>query len=683
MKNIKEKVLGCLTGAVMGTELSRISSPKLRGTPGAKIPQALEAKIDWDAVYKENEYQVWGSSLSPLIQIMASAYIKKRGRVVPEEFAEALKNDETLADRKAFIFLDLYSAIERLREGMIPRLNGVGACPDGNISAAMPLVGIYHAGDPERAYIDGIELASVVQRAPATCWAALTAAAVAAAFEDGCDAPGLVKKITEMAHRYCKDVYYEINKLVRDAQGFDEEGFFAFYATTDNSWFREYRAQNPIAHALLLLSRYGAEAQKGEEEQKKAAEKMLRLMNMRAHAETYNPVLGAILGALYGVGGLGITPPGSVVKSVESMSEMAGVLEEKQKAERIMIREIEKVSGGRREDGSSLLYDKILGCILAGAIGNAMGSPLEGMMYYDIDAKYPNGVTTILEPWRLESEDDNQVAMMMYQAYISREGLPATARDYGEKWKELMDRDMYFYCLRNTYDLLNMGMEPRICGQWSLVTGSSVMCVEPAGVYNLADEKNAYIDGEALSYMNQRGLDVTSASILAAAVARAMQKDATAEAVVQAAINAAPRGKMITFDRRSIDTPYDYISRCAEIAGRYGDVFAVRKPLYENCLYYHMIDSLELLGFALAMLLVSKGDVRSAAVGGANIGRDADTISGRAAMLAGTISGYCNIPAEWVELVNKNSLEKIKSAARKMEELIVNKKLPALKARYE
>jgi ADP-ribosylglycohydrolase len=96
-----------------------------------------------------------------------------------------------------------------------------------------------------------------------------------------------------------------------------------------------------------------------------------------------------------------------------------------------------------------------------------------------------------------------------------------------------------------------------------------------------------------------------------------------------------------------------------------------------------MIDSLELLGFALAMLLVSKGDVKLAAIGGANIGRDADTISGRAAMLAGTISGYSNIPPEWVELVNKNSLDRIKTAARKMEELIIYKKLPMLKARNE
>jgi ADP-ribosylglycohydrolase len=95
-----------------------------------------------------------------------------------------------------------------------------------------------------------------------------------------------------------------------------------------------------------------------------------------------------------------------------------------------------------------------------------------------------------------------------------------------------------------------------------------------------------------------------------------------------------------------------------------------------------MIDPLELLGFSFAMLLISKGDVRTAAIGGTNIGRDSDTIAGRGAMLAGAISGYQNIPVEWVEMVSKNSLDKIKTNAKKIADLIEHKKLPAMKKRY-
>jgi ADP-ribosylglycohydrolase len=600
---------------------------------------------------------------------MATAYIKKQGRIMPEDFALEFAADESLANSKAAWFMDLYSAIERLRMGMDPRINGIGACPAGNICAAMAAVGVFHAKDPEYAYIDGIELASVVQRKPATQWAALAAAAVAEAMNEDCNAEKIVKTITEMAFKYCKDVYYEIIKAIRETQGWDDASFYRYFAHTNS--LRDYRGQNPIATAMLLLHRYGNEPKK-----------MLRLACMKSAPEIYASVLGAIAGALYGKEKLTaeLNPSERINQLVSPMLPLIDAAKNKLQSEKLVICETEKLVSEICPDGSSLLYNKILGCILAGAIGNAMGSPMEAKLYPEIDALYPNGVTTILEPWRLESEDDNQVAMMLYEAYISRNGLPATAYDYGEKWKELIDKDKYFYCLRNTYELLNMGMDARTCGHWNLVTGSSVMCMEPVGVYHAGDVKNAYIDGTAMSFLNQRGLDVTAAAILAASVARAMQKDATAESVVQAALDAAPKDKMITFDKRKIDTPYDFISRCAEIASRYDDVFAVRKELYEN-LYYNMIDPLELLGFSYAMLLISKGDVKTAAIGGTNIGRDSDTIAGRAAMLAGTISGYQNIPVEWVEMVNKNSLDKIKANARKITDLIAENKLPIMKKR--
>ncbi|MCL1794050.1 MAG: ADP-ribosylglycohydrolase family protein [Oscillospiraceae bacterium] len=670
MDLLTDKIAGCLAGAVMGTEMGLVNMPLVGYVGSAKqVNEAFETAIDWDNAVVQAEHNVWSASLTPLIQIMSSAYIKKQGRITPEDFAAELATDESLAERKAFWYLDLYSAIERLRMGMEPRINGIGACPDGNICTAMAAVGAYHAKDPEYAYIDGLELASVIQRKPATEWAALTAAAVAESLNEDCTADKLVKKITGMAFKYCKDVYYEIIKAMKEAPAGD--GFYGYYAKLTS--LRDYRGHNPAATAMVLLSRYGNEPQK-----------MIRLACMKAAPEVHASVLGAIAGGLYGKERLTaeMNPSERISNLIEPMLPLIDVAADKFAGEKRVIIETEKVSSEICPDGSSLLYNKVLGCILAGAIGNAMGSPVEGKMYHEIDAIYPDGIKTVLEPWRLETEDDNQVAMMLYEAYISKNGLPATACDYGEQWKRLMDKDMFFYCLRNTYELLNSGMDARICGQWNLVTGSSVMCMEPVGVYHIADIRNAYIDGTAMSYMNQRGLDVTAAAILAAATAGAMRKDATAESVVCAALEVAPKAKMLTFDKRAIDTPYDFISKCVEVASKYDDVFAARKELYEKCLCYHCIDPLELLGFSFAMLYISKGDVRTAAIGGTNIGRDSDTIAGRAAMLAGTISGYQNIPQEWVDMVNRNSLERIKTNSQKIVDLIAGKKLPLMKERH-
>jgi hypothetical protein len=164
----------------------------------------------------------------------------------------------------------------------------------------------------------------------------------------------------------------------------------------------------------------------------------------------------------------------------------------------------------------SLLHDKVRGCILAGAIGNAMGSPVEGKFYYEIDARYPDHITTILDPSRLEGEDDNQMAMLLVETYIERGGLPVMARHFGRTWHERLNRDHFYpLCMGNAYDLIRAGQDPRITGHWSVVTGSTVMCMEPVGLYHLGDGEFAAIDARAISYLYQRGLDVSAACMLA------------------------------------------------------------------------------------------------------------------------------------------------------------------------
>ena len=69
--------------------------------------------------------------------------------------------------------------------------------------------------------------------------------------------------------------------------------------------------------------------------------------------------------------------------------------------EREAIRVLDELAAPRPGE-LSRLHDKVYGCILAGAIGNAMGSPVEGRFYWEIDKDYPDGITTVLEPRRLE-----------------------------------------------------------------------------------------------------------------------------------------------------------------------------------------------------------------------------------------------------------------------------------------
>ncbi|HOQ82166.1 MAG TPA: ADP-ribosylglycohydrolase family protein, partial [bacterium] len=293
----------------------------------------------------------------------------------------------------------------------------------------------------------------------------------------------------------------------------------------------------------------------------------------------------------------------------------------------------------------------------------------ECLFDWEIDQKYPGGIKTILDPRRLESEDDNQMAMLLVETYIERQGSPVMARHFGETWKNRLNRDhFYALCMGNVYNLIMSGWDPRITGHWSVVTGSTVMCMEPVGMYHIADPEYAKIDARAVSYMYQRGLDVIAAEILAAAVSEALSPDATVDSVCKEAVKAAPSEKLRTFDRRDVKSSRQYIEKCLNIASKYDDVIEARKELREKCLFYHPIDPLELLGLALAMFYIAKADVKQAAIGGTNIGRDSDTISGRAAMLSGALKGAGSIPEEWIRLFKPEVLEKIK----KNSELFVN-----------
>jgi ADP-ribosylglycohydrolase len=81
------------------------------------------------------------------------------------------------------------------------------------------------------------------------------------------------------------------------------------------------------------------------------------------------------------------------------------------------------------------------------------------------------------------------------------------------------------------------------------------------------------------------------------------------------------------------------------------------------------------------MFKIADGDVRQAAIGGTNIGRDSDTIAGRAAMLAGTLRGASAVPKEWVKMFSPASLKRIQTNAAALAKLISQGKAERLKAR--
>lgn len=300
---------------------------------------------------------------------------------------------------------------------------------------------------------------------------------------------------------------------------------------------------------------------------------------------------------------------------------------------------------------SSALFDRVLGCLALGAVGDNLGRPVEGWHYQKIVETFGR----IEDPWAGTKggdpnfeigTDDTALGQILCHCYIDRRR-PISVEDYGEFWLKEMDPLKFFFCLRNTYELLKMGYSPRVTGAFNIVTGSGLMAINPVGIFNAGDPERAYIDGINLASLVQRDLDMFIPGIIAAAVAEAMRPGATCRSVIQAAIHIAPARPMVTFDKRDPDNLRDTLLLAVEIGERAGDVFAARQGLYDKCLQYAPIDPQEVLALTFGIFAASRGDTRLAVLGGANIGRDADTISSLNGQICGAMNGLSSAPESW------------------------------------
>ena len=432
---LTQRIEGCLLGAAIGAELgyARAAHPERYefANPGDVLAFVPSRATQPAGIEK----RIATASLLPFISLGVRAYTTAGGRVTPEVFADCLKHDEGIA-AGVFTWDGVHTTQEVLKEGMQPRIAGMLNAPCGLIAAAMPAVGVYHYADPEYAYLDGVELASVTQPRDGADWAALCAAAVAAALDRDASADTVRDTVMGIAHCNSKDAYYQIHHLQmlsgRIARG-DDEAFASWWLASggrgagrnDTNWI----AYQPLMYALPLLGRY--------------ADNAVRYMALMTSATPYSwydastgghpvPAIigGAILGALFGRDAFPEDWLAWADPIVEPWLEIEAVVRRRLDTERAVVadtRALQEASSGEM----SLLQDKVYGALLAGAIGNAMGSVVESQHYWEIDEKYPGGVQTVLDPRRLESEDDNQMAMLLVETYMARGGLPVMARHFG------------------------------------------------------------------------------------------------------------------------------------------------------------------------------------------------------------------------------------------------------------
>ena len=350
------------------------------------------------------------------------------------------------------------------------------------------------------------------------------------------------------------------------------------------------------------------------------------------------------------------------------------------------------------------IREKVLGCLLGGLIGDAMGAPVEGWRYERIVAE-----KSYIDDFEGSGTDDSIIKLILCEALIENGG-HATADDFAESFlRHQDDYNWFFIPVRNMFHKIqDEHTLPIEAGRDNMASSSSAMSISPIGIVNACDPRTAAAeayDAAGLIHSGCCSYCRDAASAIAAAVAAAFTPGASVERVLDASTAylhkksaGVMRGRItdtLALARKinatgaqepattHADTPA--LARkinatgAQEPATTHADTLAretygfdaFRRKYYETVRLYNTIaDSRETVPVALAAFYLADGDVRRSVEYGANFGRDADTIATMAGAIAGAFKGIAGIDKEWVNKVTASN-DRQEKLADEMTDLVI------------
>jgi ADP-ribosylglycohydrolase len=323
----------------------------------------------------------------------------------------------------------------------------------------------------------------------------------------------------------------------------------------------------------------------------------------------------------------------------------------------------------------SILFDKIHGSMLWSAVGDAMGGPVEGLDYHQIQAEY--GVVDSLLPYHHPPDfhyhfhndagtitDDTRLKMILCQAILNcgdillrGDFLKALTVAYFRSEKDLELGFLEEYVLGGVYgeDKLIWGGQP---------TNGFIMANSPLGLVCPCDPLAAFKLSFDLDFISD-GYARYSAAMAAAAVSAAMRPGATVESVIKDTLDVAH------VHRREGDLTrhwnwYEHvfllnerlIKIATQIAAHHRDVLAVRAEFYEQLNAGPLgSEAAQSLAVAIGMLVAAKGDPIQTIIGCVNYGRDNDSYAAIGGSIAGALHGTESLPLAWRQGVEQANPE--------------------------
>ncbi len=319
-------------------------------------------------------------------------------------------------------------------------------------------------------------------------------------------------------------------------------------------------------------------------------------------------------------------------------------------------------------------YKKILGGLLAAAVGDAMGAATETRNMNQIKEKFGGFVMDFVTPpddvfshgfERGSVTDDFSLAYYTAMAIINHKGIinDTTAHAALINWSKT---PYYKLAGPTTKAAIN-----RIIGKEenkkvfkpaydnSKGTNGGAMKIFPVALASNGNINKAIKDAVIIckpTHNNSTAL--SGACAVSAAVAQALNEDTTVDSMIEAGLKGALEGEKhgIKLANPSV---YKRILVAVNIGRRYkDDMLKAMKELSEiiGC----GLSAAEAVPTAFGLLAASEGDVEKAVIAAVNIGNDTDTIATIVGAMTGTLNGYYNKKQlDLINQVNRFDLEYI------------------------
>jgi ADP-ribosylglycohydrolase len=304
-----------------------------------------------------------------------------------------------------------------------------------------------------------------------------------------------------------------------------------------------------------------------------------------------------------------------------------------------------------------MLLDQIYGCLVGGAIGDALGAAVENWHYADIRREHGKVAEFLPQPGRSRDgqpgqiTDDSTLRHYLCQAIIDAGGRVGPDQ-YAQIWLNRLNPDRLFVTERLVLEKLRLGMSPWETGRGQLPADAAIMAIAPVGVINVGDPAQAYQDGYLLAGIHQDGLERDAAATFAAGTAACFSTEARPETVIQVMLAHA------TYEVRRL------LEAGAELARTSQDVDTFVVQFYDRLLDRTFpcppgetwdpersvaATSREVVPAVAGLLWLCGDDPNHALVEAASFGRDADTIASVLGCMVGALHGASALRPDWIE----------------------------------